>query len=182
MTFTSFLKSAPKLNLLNKFLCIHTSSRHQSTSSLIPSSLEKLNSSRRSAGFVHTSQYLKLIKHIEEARPSIQSDEAVQLLALCGNELIDLFPAERQQLLNYTFRELLPRQNVQYSRDHLSIYMNNTRLNNEGFDPYLILREMKEKGIQCVQSVDTPLVEQLCDNNLRPAALVSPWYFKKGTG
>ena len=169
MTFSLVLKSSPKLHLLQLTCKLHQAAN------FLQVHLDKINTSSASKGFTPKRQYLSLIRYVEANNPAIQSAQALQLLALCNNQLVELFPSERQKLLNHTFRDLLPKQNVQYSTDHLKVFMENTRLNSENFDPYLMLEQVTKLDVsqQKSSSFAAAIAEQFWETNQRQTALVS---------
>lgn len=169
MSFSLILRSSLKFNLL-----VHTTCKLHQPSNFLQTHLDKLDSSRASKGFIPKRQYLNLIKYVEANKPEMQPAQALQLIALCNEQLVELFPSERQKLLNHTFGGLLPKQNVQYSTGHLKAFMENTRSNSENFDPYLMLEEITklDDSVQESQSFAAAITEQLWETNQRQTALV----------
>lgn len=170
MSFSLILKSSTRFNLL-----LHTTCKLHQPSSFLQTHLDKINSSRASKGYLPKRQYLNLIRYVEANKTEMQPTHALQLIALCNNQLVELFPSERQKLLNHTFRDLLPKQNVQYSTDHLKVFMENTRSNSENFDPYLMLEEITKLDVteQKSPSFAAAITEQFWETNQRKTALVT---------
>lgn len=136
--------------------------------------IQQLRDSRQTNGILPAKPLIKLIKLIETNK-TIDSTEALELIRSCNPNLIDLFPSDRQKLLDRFFHKLLPQCNyATLDQDHYYSYMVNTCLNKAQFNPFLVSREMNKRGISArnMPAIDSLLIKQLCENKKIPHALV----------
>ncbi len=126
---------------------------------------------------IPTKPLFELLKLITTKKIFIEPKESLQLIDIINPRLIDLFPTERQAILNTLFKHFLVQQDIPFSIENLLelhyIYMSNTILNKQSFNPVRISNEMMRRNLQTENFpiINGLILEQLCTQNKISLAL-----------
>jgi hypothetical protein len=150
-----------KLNLKFKFY----NTRCYSSTKAFESNIIKLESHSKIYGTISKSSFFNLLRTIESINEINDKNLASLMIKSCSLNFVDLFPSQRQSLLNYLFYDLLPKKNVQYNQQDYEIYMENTLSNRSHFDPYLLSNVLNKKYIFANSKINSFFIHQLCELN-----------------